>query len=157
MSFADEPSAAVISLERRVWSDTENRYKTYWGSGFAIKANIILTAGHNIQDDTFGRIEQVAIRMGSQAEGPSQGKKVDVRYGIRITVHREWKKGLNDTWDMRHDQALLLVDSPFKNVKPAAYEAPPHSSERMCPWLSWRQQEASDRQLCRSQVRWLHV
>lgn len=87
---------------------------------------MLLTAGHVVRHDGkkdhIDRAYRIEARIGYHLQEWSEGQNVEVCKGIGVVILHAWE---TSGWEWRHDLALIKLKSPFVDLVPAFYSAPP--------------------------------
>lgn len=109
--------------------------RMYQGTGWLIRDNLVVTAGHLVvhvpskrrNKQTFATIVRVYI--GYSGKDTMASEDVDLRQGTMVVVPRNYatkKKSVNDF-------AFVQLDQPFRNVKPIPPRVTPGSGDtKLC-------------------------
>ncbi|KAB2578690.1 hypothetical protein DBV05_g2525 [Lasiodiplodia theobromae] len=92
--------------------------KRVWATGWLIRDDIVITAAHVVyQTDTFAT--EVRAHVGDNGADSIQG--LQRRYGSRVVIPCAWQ----DSQEVVHDFAFVLLQGPFDHVVPLPYEPTP--------------------------------
>ncbi|KAJ4289570.1 hypothetical protein N0V90_010899 [Kalmusia sp. IMI 367209] len=98
----------------------ENTGDTYVGTGWLIKHDILVTAGHNVYDRKDGHAVSVTAWIGYHGETSVKNKSVQCRSGIRVMMPAEMERE-SETRDF----AFVLLNEDFVDVEPFEYKSTP--------------------------------
>ncbi|OTA86781.1 hypothetical protein M434DRAFT_81775, partial [Hypoxylon sp. CO27-5] len=90
------------------------------GTGWLIRPDVMITAGHNVFTWRAGggRAREIIAYAGYNGASSINGPSVEVRKAKRVVTTSQW---LSNRGSMAHDFALVMFDKPFTNVTPFQY------------------------------------
>ncbi|OTA69291.1 hypothetical protein K449DRAFT_428729 [Hypoxylon sp. EC38] len=90
------------------------------GTGWLIRPDVMITAGHNVFTWRAGggRAREIIAYAGYNGASSINDPSVEVRRAKRVVTTSQW---LSNRGSMAHDFALVMFDKPFTNVAPFQY------------------------------------
>ncbi|KAI0102329.1 hypothetical protein F4776DRAFT_648774 [Hypoxylon sp. NC0597] len=90
------------------------------GTGWLIRPDVMITAGHNVFTWRAGggRAREIIAYAGYNGASSINDPSVEVRKAKRVVTTSQW---LSNRGSMAHDFALVMFDKPFTNVTPFQY------------------------------------
>ncbi|KAE8325668.1 trypsin-like cysteine/serine peptidase domain-containing protein [Aspergillus sergii] len=102
------------------------------GTGWLIRKDLVVTAGHNVWSRERGQAQQVKCWIGYQGRSYVNKKSVQHRMALNVVTTESW---VTKNGDRLHDVAFIQVRKPFTgNLRPFEYiETPLRQTKRV--WL----------------------
>ncbi|KAH8664777.1 trypsin-like cysteine/serine peptidase domain-containing protein [Ilyonectria robusta] len=131
-AIAQDGDESIIYPDSRIPVDTQDyadggklRYKngtSTWamGSGWLVRDDLLVTAGHNAYDRTlgFGAATQIKCYLGYHGKRSLDSVQTQARYGSKVVTTQEWIQDGNRPKDV----AFIQVNKPFTgNLSPFSY------------------------------------
>ncbi|KAI1407071.1 hypothetical protein F5Y13DRAFT_206684 [Hypoxylon sp. FL1857] len=90
------------------------------GTGWLIRPDVMITAGHNVFTWRAGggRAREIIAYAGYNGASSINDPSVEVRKAKRVVTTSQW---LSNRGSMAHDFAVVMFDKPFTNVTPFQY------------------------------------
>jgi V8-like Glu-specific endopeptidase len=118
--------SAIVKLQMRYQNQDENDPSWGMGTGWLIRDDLLVTAGHCVYDWANGYGPIVAIKAYIGYNGKASivsDPSVQFRLGKRVTTTAEW---LSSRENRNNDVAFVQLDRPFTgNLRTFSYEATP--------------------------------
>lgn len=94
------------------------------GTGWLIKPDLLVTAGHCVYDwsHSYGRVTEVKAYIGYQGDSSIKNPSVQFRSGKRIVTTEGW---LKTKGSKPFDVGFIQVNRPFTGIIPFKYEETP--------------------------------
>jgi hypothetical protein len=115
-------SVAIVKL----FLHYESQKHTDWAvaTGFLVRDNIVVTAGHCAYDCDFqlGRLDAVKVFVGYTGQH-ANGPEIEYRWGLSVAITPEWKDGNK----IRADLAFIKLNKKVLTAEPIQYMDTPIS------------------------------
>ncbi|KAF4461152.1 Glutamyl endopeptidase [Fusarium albosuccineum] len=110
----------IVKLQIRYEKQPPSDSRWAQGTGWLIKPDLIVTAGHCAFDHTynFGKAVRIRAYVGYSGKEFINQKGVQFRTGVKIATPNEW---ITSDINRANDVSLIQVDKPFNHVDPITY------------------------------------
>lgn len=101
------------------------------GTGWLIRPDVMITAGHNAYAWTqnLGRATEIKAYAGYNGASSISDPSVEFRIAKRVVTTSQW---LSNRGSRAHDIAIVQFDKPFTSIQPFQYiETPPKGSHKI--------------------------
>ncbi|KAF5671235.1 glutamyl endopeptidase [Fusarium heterosporum] len=121
---------SIVKIQARF--DGNGKGKPVWmmGTGWLIRPDVLVTAGHVVYDwgRRFGAASQIRCFIGYNGRASLQTAQVQARYGVKVVSTEEW---LQDSGNRTRDLAFIQVDRAFTgNLRTFNYVNTPPSGHK---------------------------
>lgn len=115
---------AIVKLQIRYENQTADDIRYAQGTGWLIKPDLLVTAGHCAYDHTyqFGKASQVKAYLGYNGKASLTSPTVQFRSGKRIATTKEW---VTSDVNRAYDVSFIQLDKPFDGIVPILYQPTP--------------------------------
>ncbi|PYI22754.1 trypsin-like serine protease [Aspergillus violaceofuscus CBS 115571] len=117
---------SIVKLFMHYAGQTPNDTRYAMGTGWLIRDDLLVTAGHCAFDwkEGFGRANEVKAYIGYNGKGSIDNRSANVqfRHGVRIVTTEGW---LQSSSNRHNDVAFIQLDRPFTAVTPFQFSDTP--------------------------------
>ncbi|KAF4998988.1 hypothetical protein FGRMN_2787 [Fusarium graminum] len=121
---------SIVKIQARFDGDGKGKPVWMMGTGWLIRPDVLVTAGHVVYDwgRRFGAASQIRCFIGYNGRASLQTAQVQARYGVKVVSTEEW---LQSSGNRTRDLAFIQVDRAFTgNLRTFNYVNTPPSGHK---------------------------